>query len=43
MENREIPIKTEEFKVLETFSGIGSQHRALKNAKINYKIIGTSE
>jgi len=30
-------------KVFELFSGIGSQAKALKNANINYTIVGTSE
>lgn len=30
-------------KVFETFSGIGAQNKALKNAKLDYEIVATSE
>jgi site-specific DNA-cytosine methylase len=30
-------------RVFETFSGIGAQHKALENIKINYEIVGTSD
>ena len=31
------------FRVLETFSGIGSQAKALKNIRANFEIVATSE
>lgn len=34
---------SEKIKVFEAFSGIGSQHMALKNININFEIVGTSE
>lgn len=34
---------TKKLKVFETFSGIGAQAKALKNAKINYEIVATSD
>jgi len=30
-------------KVFETFAGIGAQHKAIKNSKVNMEVIGTSE
>ncbi|MDR2829125.1 MAG: DNA cytosine methyltransferase, partial [Mycoplasmataceae bacterium] len=30
-------------RVFETFSGIGAQHKALENIKIDYEIVGTSD
>lgn len=30
-------------RVFETFSGIGAQNKALKNAKINYEVVATSD
>ena len=33
---------TKKLKVFETFSGIGAQAKALKNAKISYEIVATS-